>query len=72
MSLYRANNHDQNIVLHIGPQFVFEEVKQMKNIINLNITCCKSSPGKVYVSMEIEKNIKNLSFNNNSDVAEHV
>ena len=51
---YRKNkNHDQNVVLQIGPHFELDEVKQMKNINNLNINCCKSSSGKVNVSIWI-------------------
>ena len=51
MSYTENSNNDQNNVLHIGPQIELEEeeVKQMKNSTNLNITCCKSSSGKVCV-----------------------
>ena len=55
MSSTKSNNCDQNIVLHIGPQFELGEMNQMKSINNSNnITCCKSSQGKVgvYVYME--------------------
>ena len=48
---YSENNFDHNIALHIGPQLVFEEVKQMKNINKVDINCCKSSSGKVDVSI---------------------
>ena len=48
---YSENNFDHNIALHIGPQLVFEEVKQMKNINKTDIYCCKSSSGKVDVSI---------------------
>ena len=48
---YSANNFDHNIALHIGPQLVFEEVKQMKNINKMEFNCCKSSSGKVDVSI---------------------
>ena len=47
MSHMEKNNYDQNIILHVGPHFELEEVKQMKNTNNLNIICCKSSQGKV-------------------------
>ena len=47
MSLYEENDVDQSIVLQIGPQLVFENVKQMKNTTKLNVTCCKSSTEKV-------------------------
>lgn len=47
MSLYEENNIEQNIVLQIGPQLVFENVKQMKNTTKLNVTCCKSPTQKV-------------------------
>ena len=47
MSLYEEKNVDQSIVLQIGPQLVFENVKQMKNTTKLNLTCCKSSTEKV-------------------------
>ena len=47
MSLTKNNNHDQNIVLQIGPHFELEGVNQMKNINNVDIKCCKSSQGKV-------------------------
>ena len=44
-------NHDLNIVLHIGPHFELNEVKQMKNTNNVDINCCKSSSGKVSVNI---------------------
>ena len=49
MSHTDNNNHDQNIFLHIGPHFEIKEVKRMKNSNKLNITCCKSSQGKVNI-----------------------
>ena len=51
MSYTRKSNHDQNIVLHIGPHFELNEVKQMKNTNNVDINCCKSSSGKVSVNI---------------------
>ena len=41
------DNNNQNFTLNIGLKFELEELKQMKNINNLNITCCKSSQSKV-------------------------
>ena len=46
---YSENSHHRNIGLHIGPQLVFEDAKQMNNSTSLNINCCKSSSGKVSV-----------------------
>ena len=43
MKVYKENNHDQNIVIHISPLVDIKEVKQVKNITNMNITCSKSS-----------------------------
>ena len=52
MSNTKNCNDDLNIVLHIGPHFELNEVKQMKNTNNVDINCCKSSSCKVGVTME--------------------
>ena len=64
MSYTENNNNDQINVLHIGPQIELEEeeVKQMKNSTNLNVTCCKSSSGKVFICFMIN-NILIKDFN---------
>ena len=47
MSSKKNNHHNQNIVLHIGPHFELNEVKQLNNTNNVDINCCKSSSCKV-------------------------
>ena len=51
MSSKKNNDHDQNIVLHIGTHFELNEVKQLKNTNNVDINCCKASSGKVGVNI---------------------
>ena len=57
MSLNEENNVNQSIFLHIGPQLVFENMKQMKNTTKLNVTCCKS-PEKVGINILVKGNYK--------------